>query len=163
MPKRRYRRGVLSSNLFAIFKGKNTLKKYARIIRERFHRKIYFVNINVHENDENKDKVLKNLLWHFYKHVTDRRRYRVVLLGTVGWSECLHTLQNFLKRKRRGRYYTMFKSAMSYPRSKSVMMNSIVNQIWMSNVGGGFRPILSAVVNTENETKRQPTFGVFMH
>lgn len=158
--RRRYRRGVLSENLLAILSGKTRQKKYARGIRPNYYRKqMYFVNVNLDSKDENKKRTLYKLLSHLYFNVMDRRRYRVVLFGTVGWESSARMLENFMRRRRRHIYFSMFKKAMG---ESTLGKRGLLNQIWQSNTftSRGFKSVLSAIVHTE--TRNKPSFSMFL-
>lgn len=158
---RRYRRGVLSQNLLAILTGKTRQRKYARSVRKNYYRKqMFFANVDLDESDPTKKKTLHKLLHHLYFKVMDRRRYRVILFGTVGWESSTRMLSNYMRRRRRGSsvYISLFRRALKTSNSSSGMRD-IMNQIWQSNVSS-FRSVLTAVLDTK--TRSKPTFSMFL-
>lgn len=158
----RHRRSILGQSLLAILNGQRAQKKYARAIRRKNYRKqVFFVNVDLKDSDVNKKDTLNKLLSHLYYNVMGRRRYHVILFGTVGWEITERMLSSYMKRRRRGSdvYFSLFRRAMA---NSNYRMKNLVNQIWQTYTKSTstFKSVLSAVVHTE--TRNQPTFSTFL-
>lgn len=162
---RRNRRSILGENLLNILSGQRAQKKYARAIRRKFYRKqVFFVNVNLNDDDENKKSTLKKLLTHLYFKTMERRRHRAILFGTLGWDSSAKMLRSFMRRRRRGsqKYFGLFRRAMKTSTAFSTNMKKILNQIWQTNTKSksSFKSVMAAVVETN--TKNKPTFQMFL-